>query len=126
MALVSSDFFEEDEFSGWGGSKTESLNAAWLERLRQQPDPEHSDVDVAVALMDLVHTDLLLFGTSGGESLADEEIPRGHTDVTCRHHPMRGSLQAPVPRSFDLEGLLAQERRLRILAGTARTPFGPV
>lgn len=74
MDLVSSDFFEEDEFSGWGGSKTESLNTAWLERLRQQPDPEHSDVDVAVALMDLIHNDLLLFGTSGGESLADEEI----------------------------------------------------
>ena len=74
MALVSSDFFEEDEFNGWGGAKRESLNTAWLERLRQRPDSEHRDVDVAVALMDLVHNDLLLFGTGGGEALSDEEM----------------------------------------------------
>lgn len=74
MALVSSDFFEEDEFNGWDGARRESLNTAWLERLRQRPDPEHPDVDVAVALMDLVHNDLLLFGTGGGESLSNEEM----------------------------------------------------
>lgn len=74
MALVSSDFFEEDELSGWGGATRESLNTTWLERLRQAPNPEHSDVDIAVALMDLVHNDLLLFGTSGSESLSDEEM----------------------------------------------------
>ena len=74
VTLVSSDFFEEDEFDGWGGARRESLNTAWLERLRRRPEPEHSDVDVAVALMDLVHNDLMLFGTSGGESLSDEEM----------------------------------------------------
>lgn len=74
MALVSSDFFEEDELAGWGGSSKESLNTAWLKRLRAGPDPEHSDIDVAVALMDIVHDDLLKFGTGGGEVLSDEEM----------------------------------------------------
>ena len=74
MALVSSDFFTEDEVPVWGGSSKESLDTTWLERLRHQPDPEHSDVDVVVALMDLVHNDLLLSGTSGGEALSDQEM----------------------------------------------------
>lgn len=76
MTLTSSDFFNEvQEPDGWGGFATsESLNTEWLDRLRAAPDPDHSDVDVAVALMDLVHDDLMRSGTAGNEALSDADM----------------------------------------------------
>jgi hypothetical protein len=76
MTLTSSDFINEvQEPDGWGGFATsENLNTEWLDRLRAAPDPDHSDVDVAVALMDLVHDDLMRSGTAGNEALSDADM----------------------------------------------------
>ena len=73
MTLTSSDLFYEDHLPGWGGS-TQSLNTAWLDSLRTSPDAEHRDIDIPVALMDLVHDDLMRSGTGGGEQLSNGEL----------------------------------------------------
>lgn len=71
--LTTSDFFVEDEPWAPPGASG-GLNIPWLEALRSQPDPEHADVDVAVALMDLVHQDLLSSGTDGSEALTNGDM----------------------------------------------------
>lgn len=43
--LTSDDFFIEDELGLGGG---DVLDTTWLTALRQESDPEHADVDVAV------------------------------------------------------------------------------
>jgi hypothetical protein len=79
MPLTSSHFFKEvqlpsDPFLPSGPSTTEVLDVEVLQGLRAARDPEHADVDVAIALMDLVHDELMRFGTGGGELLDDNEM----------------------------------------------------
>lgn len=45
-----------------------------LTTLVSGPDPDEPDLDVALALMDLVRDDLQLSGTSGDHKLVDAEI----------------------------------------------------
>lgn len=75
MAITSSDFF----ISGPGGDwlepvEPEELDRDRLTRLLESADPVESDVDVALALMDLVRDDLTASGTAGGESLSDQDM----------------------------------------------------
>lgn len=75
MAITSSDFFT----SGSGGAwlepvEPEELDRDRLTRLLEAADPVEPDLDVALALMDLVRDDLTASGTGGGESLSDEDM----------------------------------------------------
>jgi hypothetical protein len=61
----------------WDGPDThldEVLDTQRLTALIAGPDAESSDLDVALALMDLVRDDLQLSGTGGGAHLVDSEM----------------------------------------------------
>ncbi len=70
------DFFiDSTDTSPWGlPSAQPSLNTELLQRLLRAPDPNRSDVEVAVALARLLHDEFEKFGTSGGEVLDDIQM----------------------------------------------------
>lgn len=64
-------------FDPWDTGKTrEEIDTDRLDSLIDAPDPSHADLDVAIALMDLVRDDLHLSGTGGGERLTDDGMRR--------------------------------------------------
>lgn len=77
MPVTAADFWIVDEKADpwssdpWATSLTEVLDSARLTDLISTPGPEHADLDIALALMDLVRDDLQLSGTSGGERISD-------------------------------------------------------
>lgn len=77
MTISSDDFFDlvVDE-DVWGGpSRTvETLNIGLLSSFGKAPDPEHTDPDVAVALLDLVRDDLTRSGTGKDPRLSDTQM----------------------------------------------------
>lgn len=75
VAITSSAF----STSGSGGDwlepvEPEALDRDRLMRLLEAADPVEPDLDVALALMDLVRDDLTASGTGGGESLSDLDL----------------------------------------------------
>jgi hypothetical protein len=75
MPVTAADFWVAEERSDpWGTSFVEVLDVARLTALISAPDPQHADMDVALALMDLVRDDLQLSGTSGGDRITDGNI----------------------------------------------------
>jgi hypothetical protein len=58
----------------WGTSFVEVLDVARLTALISGPEVQHTDLDVALALMDLVRDDLQLSGTGGGERITDANM----------------------------------------------------
>lgn len=67
------DFFIEPPSLGPVEAATErQLDVGFLERLRRQPAPNLDDLAVAVALAQLYHHELELFGTGGGETLTSQ------------------------------------------------------
>ena len=63
MPIATADFFVAAEAAPWDGPDTvfdENLDSARLAALVAGPDPTHTDVDVSLALMDLVRDDLHL------------------------------------------------------------------
>jgi len=58
----------------WNGPDTvyeQHLNTGYLEGLIQRPDQDTSDLDLAIALLDLIRDDLLLSGTNGQQRISD-------------------------------------------------------
>jgi hypothetical protein len=53
---------------------TDALNRERLAALITGPDPDHSDLDVSLALMDLVRDDFQRSGTTADEKLSGEEM----------------------------------------------------
>ncbi|WP_157557822.1 hypothetical protein [Intrasporangium oryzae] len=89
MAITASDFITESSTSNpWGMPVVgDSLDEERLRALMVRPDPKHSDVEVSLALMDLVRDDLHKSGTEGGQLLADAEMRtaiRALESVTAR------------------------------------------
>ena len=80
MPLTAADFWVSEERADpwlsdpWATSLVEILDSARLTALISAPDPEHADLDVALALMDLVRDDLQLSGTSGGDRISDGDM----------------------------------------------------
>ena len=71
-------FNPEDLFAvveaNWAGPDTvyeQHLNTGYLEELVQRPDQDVSDIDLAIALLDLIRDDPLLSGTSARERISD-------------------------------------------------------
>lgn len=58
----------------WGGAPTalEVLDSDRLERLLRAPDSDHTDLEVAVALARLTHTEYEGYGTSGSDRTNEE------------------------------------------------------
>lgn len=52
----------------------QEFNHQMVSDLRRRPDPHWSDTEVAVALCQLAHEQLLAYGTDGGEKLNDDDI----------------------------------------------------
>jgi len=76
VTIAAGDFYVL-QLGPWDGPDTpteEVLDRERLTALIARPDPQHSDLDVSLALMDLVRDDLLLSGTGGGESLLDADM----------------------------------------------------
>ncbi len=57
----------------WLGVDGTYLDLDLLRSLRATTSAEHSDVEVALALADLLHEQFLIFGTSGGQALGDAD-----------------------------------------------------
>lgn len=78
MPVTSSDFFisglKPDPWGGPTDTTTQTLDRERLTALVAGPDSVHADVDVSLALMDLVRDDLLLSGTSADHSLSDQDM----------------------------------------------------
>jgi len=75
VAITSSDFFTAGAGGDWlEPVEPEELDRDRLTRLLEAADPVEPDIDVALALMDLVRDDLTASGTGGGESLSDQDM----------------------------------------------------
>lgn len=78
MALTSHDYFithrVESGFAGTTVTYEDELDRSRLDALMAGPDPAHSDVEVALALIDLVRDDLERSGTDGGQVLSDVDM----------------------------------------------------
>ncbi|MGA6207323.1 hypothetical protein ACPESR_21510 [Nocardia testacea] len=73
--MLTSDYFIADGFgSGFGGSQQIRFNRELVVALRREPLSDHPDIEAAIPLLDLVHDELLSFGTGGGEQLDDKEL----------------------------------------------------
>jgi len=71
---MASDFWiPEEQGSPWGSSIVDVIDSARLTALVSGPDKEHADLDVTLALMDLIRDDLQLSGTSGGQRISDAD-----------------------------------------------------
>lgn len=66
---------EPDPWGGPGRATTiEDFDRDRMTALIGAPDPNEPDLDVALALMDLVRDDLLMSGTGGTPSISDEDM----------------------------------------------------
>lgn len=76
MTITGADFFIPKKVPDpWTESRiVDVLDRDRLTTLVSGPDPDEPDLDVAVALMDLVRDDLQLSGTSGDHKLDDAEM----------------------------------------------------
>lgn len=72
--FTSEDLFESDPSSGGWGVARRRLRLRLLDELRQGECNSVTDLDAAVALAQLLHSDFMAFGTSGGERLDDSDI----------------------------------------------------
>lgn len=64
--------------ANWAGPDTvyeQHLNTGHLEELVQRPDQDVSDLDLAIAFLDLIRDDLLLSGTDARERISDAGMP---------------------------------------------------
>ena len=77
MTITAAEFFIVHTVDPWNGPDThvqESLDIERLTRLIAGPETGSSDLDAALALMDLVRDDFQLSGTSGSERLGTHGI----------------------------------------------------
>jgi hypothetical protein len=74
VAITSTDFFIRPTNDFSEPAEPERVDRDRLTSLLASPDPAESDLDVALALMDLVRDDLLASGTGGGQALNDDEM----------------------------------------------------
>lgn len=89
VTLTSGDFFVPRTPTAPWDTATESLDRDRLTALIERPDPAHRDLDIALALMDLVRDDFTMSGTdgSGKGNLTDDEMRlavRALQSVTAR------------------------------------------
>ena len=75
VAITASDFIREGTAGSWGVPAVgDSLDEERLQALIARPDPAHNDIDVSLALMDLVRDELEKSGTKGDHLLSDPEM----------------------------------------------------
>jgi hypothetical protein len=77
VTITAADFWvQEERTDPWGLTTSEVLDTERLAGLISARDPQHSDLDVTLALMDLIRDDFQHSGTSGGGSgrIADGDM----------------------------------------------------
>ncbi|MHB8448865.1 MAG: hypothetical protein ACYDAQ_00095 [Mycobacteriales bacterium] len=75
MTITSADCFVLRESRGpFGSGMTEEVDRERLKSLITEPEPAHSDLEIALALMDLVRDDRQLSGTSGGQRIGNADM----------------------------------------------------
>ena len=80
MSITAADFFVlEERLDAWGSPQVEVLDTERLASIVAAKEPDHSDLDVTLALMDLVRDDLQHSGTEGSGSgrIADADMRVG-------------------------------------------------
>lgn len=65
------DFFREPAFGLPGGA---SLDTNLLRKVRREPLPGVPDAELGLALAQLLHDELQIYGTSGGQTMTDEDL----------------------------------------------------
>jgi hypothetical protein len=77
VTIMAADFWvQEERTDPWGLTISEVLDTERLAGLISARDPQHSDLDVTLALMDLIRDDFQHSGTSGDGSgrIADGDM----------------------------------------------------
>lgn len=76
MTISAADFFilVPGPWDAQGATSEQAVDTVRLQTLIERPEVGRSDLDVAVALMDLVRDDLQLSGTGGGEKISDADL----------------------------------------------------
>jgi len=75
VTITAADFWvPKEEIDPWGSRVVDVIDRARLTAPVSAPDSEHSDLDVAMALMDLVRDDFQLSGTSGDSRISDGDM----------------------------------------------------
>lgn len=77
MTISAADFFAVASRAPWDGPDTkldEVFDTPRLQSLIEAPEAGLPDLDVALALMDLVRDDLHLSGTEGGQRIGDADL----------------------------------------------------
>lgn len=77
--MLPDDFYDQSE-DGWG-NYARRLDVGMLRRLRTSAQPNLPDAEVGVALADLVHAELIAFGTNGDNNMSDAEMREALTTL---------------------------------------------
>ena len=103
VAVRAADFFVEEETPGFGGRSgshfVHRLNEGLLNDLRSEPLPSVSDAAAAEGLLDLVHDELVGYGTDGSNELDDKPIALAIRTLEAVTWRLGLSLQLPF-RNF--------------------------
>ncbi|MBM4487733.1 hypothetical protein MWT96_25180 (plasmid) [Prescottella equi] len=71
--MIADDFFKSARDDVWGGTKSK-FDMALIKEIRAGSVAGRTDIEIAIALSQLVHDELQAFGTEGGQSLNDAQI----------------------------------------------------
>jgi hypothetical protein len=75
VTITAADFWvPKERIDPWSSRVVDVIDRARLTALVSTPDSEHSDLNVAMALMDLVRDDFQLSGTSGDSRISDGDM----------------------------------------------------
>ncbi|UGQ41207.1 hypothetical protein [Rhodococcus aetherivorans] len=70
--MIAEEFFKDVD-SPWGGT-TSKFDLQLMKAIKAGPVEGRTDIEIAVALSQLVHDELTAFGTGGGQSLDDRQM----------------------------------------------------
>ncbi|NKU56644.1 hypothetical protein GS881_25165 [Rhodococcus hoagii] len=122
--MIADDFFKSARDDVWGGTKSK-FDMALIKEIRAGSVAGRTDIEIAIALSQLVHDELQAFGTEGGQSLNDAPDRRcthsssgGHAS-TCHPVSTRPTETSPLQELLDAQ-------RLRLLASPPQPSRRPV
>lgn len=78
MSFAVDDLFRDEPDPLGRAFPRQALDTRQVDQLRQSPSTELADVDAAVALLELLQSEYLAFGTDGGQRLSNQEVGLVH------------------------------------------------
>lgn len=99
--MRSEDFFSSEDSDVFGISvSTPKFDRSLVADIRRGPIADHGEVEVAVALARLIHDELEIYGTSGGQVLDDQEMREALVALNAVTRRLGVSLDVPF-RDFN-------------------------